>query len=122
MKDYKEASLPLDIEHLADVSGGDWEFECELLDEYFTTASTGLQSLSKAVEEANSDEAHRLAHSLKGSSRSIGAWPMGDVCEQFDTAARAGDLSEAGPMLEAIRARFEELERFVRAKWNNKAA
>lgn len=114
--------MPLDIDHLADVSGGDWEFECELLDEYFATASGFLQSLSKAVEEGNFDEAHRLAHSLKGSSRSIGAWPMGDACEKLDLAARAGDLSEAQPMLEAIWARFEELERFVRAKWNNKAA
>jgi HPt (histidine-containing phosphotransfer) domain-containing protein len=51
-----------------------------------------VDALVEAGETQNTEKAIYAAHTLKGSARSVGAMPLGDLCESLEKLARASDL------------------------------
>ena len=61
--------------------------------------SLDLEGLLRAVDDGDVAGAADLSHSLKGSSRTVGALRVGDLCERVESLARSGSLAEARPLL-----------------------
>lgn len=93
----EEISTPgtsiFDFAHLRETCGDDPTFSAEVLREYIKTAPTLLQKIHEAVDAEEWVEASRTLHSLKGASRSIGAFQLGDVCQELESAAKDNLIS-----------------------------
>lgn len=79
----------IDMEHFNEIFGGRGTSERELL----TTVSTGItRQVSEMATHLRSNNLSAItdaSHKLKGSARSVGLTPLGDVCEAIELAARA---------------------------------
>jgi len=86
----------IDLSRLHETCGGDAEFASEVVAEYLRTAPALVDQIWEAVESGNPIEAARAVHSLKGASRAIGAWELGDLCEELEGYASSGTMNEIG--------------------------
>ncbi|MDO8288956.1 MAG: Hpt domain-containing protein [Parvibaculum sp.] len=78
---YRDAARPLDLVHLAKYTFGDRALEAELLGLFRSQAGIYVTRLDTA---ASAKEWRDAAHSLKGSSRGLGAWALGDLAEDIE--------------------------------------
>ena len=68
-----------------------------------------LPRLVAALDQGKQEEAHRLAHTIKGASRVIAATKTMLVAERIERAAAAGDLQSAKGSIDELRTVIEEL-------------
>lgn len=99
---------------LDDESG---EFVRGLVEAYLEQAPRLLDAIEQAVADGDRERLRFSAHTLKGSSRSVGAVRLGGLCERMeDDQEGLGDLrpvvASARVELDAVRA---ELEQFTGA-------
>ena len=81
----------IDLRALDDATGGDREFMAELLTEYVDCSEVTLQAIRAASASGDSTALLEAAHQLKGSSRAIGAVPLGHLLQRLEDAARNGE-------------------------------
>lgn len=72
----RRRARPIDLAHLSRQTMGDRELESEVLGLFVDQA----QTVKRQLEKSNAKERLFLAHSLKGSSRSVGAAAIADCC------------------------------------------
>lgn len=72
---------PIDLVHLGQQTMGDEALESELLGMFSTQSRIYLKMI---LNSCDSPTRIRAAHSLKGASRSIGAFQLGDLAEQAE--------------------------------------
>jgi signal transduction histidine kinase/DNA-binding response OmpR family regulator len=71
---------------------------------YFDSSPELLGELCDAAETLDAEALHRAAHTLKSSSRNVGARALGDLCERLEAQGREGDVSGAKDRVEEIAA------------------
>jgi CheY-like chemotaxis protein/HPt (histidine-containing phosphotransfer) domain-containing protein len=113
---------PLQLERLDEISGGDTEFEKELLGEFLRTAPILVEDVAKAVAAKDAATAQRAAHTLKGSSGSIGAGPLAEASRFLEETCKQGRFEEAAPRLDQIRIGLDDLAAFVLGHYGDMAA
>jgi PAS domain S-box-containing protein len=69
-----------------------------------------LKKLQGSLETANQKESQRLAHSLKGSARSVGASRLGEVAFIAETLAKQGDLEQVQELLSSLTDEYAQLQ------------
>jgi PAS domain S-box-containing protein len=108
-----EPSTPpaIDIRVLKALIGDDPDVLRELTSNYIDTARTSAMELREAYAAQDNRQVGAIAHRLIGSSRSVGALALGDVCAELENACRAG---ARGGITEGI-ANFETALRDVEA-------
>jgi hypothetical protein len=77
---------PIDVTHLARMTLGDSSLEREVLQLYDRQAEMLLARMQQAAPAA----AAAYAHTLKGSSRGIGAWKVAQAADAVERAANSG--------------------------------
>jgi HPt (histidine-containing phosphotransfer) domain-containing protein len=110
--------IPIDREYLSGVTGDDTEFERELAESYLQASPGLIEQLRGQITSGDAAAVQHAAHTLKGSSRAIGAEPMGAVCETLEHQARDGNLSGAEQRVEEIERRYEVLSAYIRETWS----
>jgi len=74
---------------------------------YLSDAQTQINAMASALERQAGAELERAAHSLKSTSRSVGADAVAGLCAELETLARNEDYAaSAKPLLQQIRERF----------------
>ncbi len=81
---------PIDLVHLARQTLGDRALEREVLDLFVVQARSVVDQLAAASDQRRRME---LAHTLKGSSRSVGAWRVAAHAEACETMIAASEPS-----------------------------
>ncbi len=85
-------SVPImDWEHLRSVSDGDPDFEQELLQDFAEFYSHTLSELNCRTDLA---ELAKIAHTLKGSARTIGAQRIGAIAEFLEKSFKSNQMVE----------------------------
>ena len=102
-------SKELDLEYLREVSGGDDEFEIEILQTFAESAPDLMEALATAIDACDAAAVRHSAHTLKGSSRSIGGQSFAKVCETIELAAKQHDLDICRANLSACRESYARL-------------
>jgi HPt (histidine-containing phosphotransfer) domain-containing protein len=102
----------IDREYLLEISGGDAEFERDLIATFIEAAPALLESYASAVSQGDSVTARHAAHTLKGSSRSIGATIFAKVCEEAERAARTEDIETCRTLQPQIEESFAMLKAY----------
>ncbi|WP_168026822.1 hybrid sensor histidine kinase/response regulator [Ignavibacterium album] len=102
-----KASGLFDFNRLNQVSLGDKEFEKDLLGDYFKDVEIKLETLKEFISERNLKKVQELAHTLKGSSYSVGAKAIGDEALGIELSAKSLDI-------ESVEERMIKLTKVVR--------
>jgi HPt (histidine-containing phosphotransfer) domain-containing protein len=118
----RPVGAPIDFEQLENVSGGDSAFEAELLCEFCELTSELIEQLGEAVGKGDSDEIRSLAHTIKGSAKTIGAFELGNISERIELAARVGDLVDIAEDAAQLASAFQSLAVFVQKHCTSDAA
>ena len=96
----------MNLEALAEEIGLEPEEYLEMLEIFLETGDTDLQRLEAAIVAANAEEAHEAAHSLKGSSGSLGLEDIFALARDIDDLAREGALADIGTAIDQLRLAF----------------
>jgi PAS domain S-box-containing protein len=88
-----------------------------ILRQFLTRAPTILDELEAAMRLKQAGRLGDLAHSLKGSSRSLGFHHVGALASAVEERARAGDLPAAEGLVAQIRQAFDEAQQQSRAEF-----
>ena len=91
------------LQALDQLVGGDRTALVEILDAFLEDAPVRLGDLDRAAESGDEVAAGRAAHTLKANGRTFGASEFADLCQELESAARAGDL-------EAVSRRLPDLD------------
>jgi HPt (histidine-containing phosphotransfer) domain-containing protein len=86
----------------------------EVLELFLEDVPRRIERIRSSWQTGNAAELHRAAHSLKGSAGNIGAHELLDVCRQLDDLGRAGDVTGARPLIEALDAAYARVVEQIR--------
>ncbi|MBN9497262.1 MAG: PAS domain S-box protein [Alphaproteobacteria bacterium] len=77
------------------------------------TAMQGPDDLDAALAAGDAAKAREAAHAMKGTTASVGAAWLSDLCREAETAARDGDLPRVGAFAARIRTGFAKLGAYI---------
>jgi PAS domain S-box-containing protein len=97
------------FERLGATMGGG--FVVELIDTFRDDAREQIDTLRRALAEADLEAFRRAAHSLKSTSESLGASGLADLARELEAQARAGSLEGAGGRVERLAGEYESAAR-----------
>lgn len=105
-----DEAVILDVEHLSGFTGGDPDFECQILAIFVDNAPGYLAALSGTDD----DNWKTTAHKLKGAARSIGAWNLARAAERAEKMrSPASGSIERSDILNMLEDRMKNLLHFV---------
>ncbi|MEK7265503.1 MAG: Hpt domain-containing protein [Pseudomonadota bacterium] len=102
----------IDILHLEQYVFGDRSLLDEILTIYIDQATMLLERLDAASDDQSW---HSTAHTLKGASRGVGAWAVGDLAEAAEKLTGPARLAERVDMIERLRSTGQVAIEFARA-------
>ncbi|HMN24476.1 MAG TPA: ATP-binding protein [Ignavibacteriaceae bacterium] len=105
-----------DFERLKQISLGDQAFEKDLLTDYLVDAEHKLQLLRDLHSSSEVKKIMDMAHTLKGSSYSVGAKLVGDESLGIEISARNNDLGNVGERLPKLSKSIKETREVLRNK------
>lgn len=85
----------------------DSRFE-ELVRRFHDDGERRLTLMDEAITNADFETLYSEAHGLKGSSRNVGAGPLGDICAKLEAIGRAGGSDDKVDMQQTIAACKQE--------------
>ena len=96
------------------------EFVRDIICTFLETAVDLVNGLLAAGDAGDKDKAIYASHTLKGSARSVGAGPLGDLCEGLEKLARAGDMRGYAELVKSVPETFRllggELQAAIQAR------
>ncbi|HLK10011.1 MAG TPA: response regulator [Candidatus Binatia bacterium] len=98
-----------DAERLEELCGTDADFRREVLQDFLALAPQLLARIDASIAAGDHGDVERASHSLKGSSRTLGAAALGAVCGELEILGREGALDAARAALERAREAFTRL-------------
>ena len=96
---------PIDLAHLDNFTSGDKTLQTDVLKLFLDHVPAYLDQL----DDTTSDQWKEQLHRLKGTARSVGAWPLAKLAEKAEQASFDEQLSLMG----AMRKEFERLKAFL---------
>ena len=106
----ESAKLPIDLGHLRRYTLGDKALEDEILQLFLTQLTDTLA----ALRAAQTNQEWKVAtHTLKGSSRAIGAWELGQLAQDAEALAQGGDAAARAAAIAGIEVAAGEVAAFV---------
>jgi len=112
------------ITSLQSMVGDNPQVHKRLLEKFLSTTQVLLNEMSGAAHPSfdspgeppvNTHAIAHAAHKLKSSTRSAGALAMGELCQQLDMAARAGDVEQSKALVKTLKTAFIATEKSIRA-------
>jgi CheY-like chemotaxis protein/HPt (histidine-containing phosphotransfer) domain-containing protein len=99
------AAAVVDVSVLAEAFGGDADEDLlrHMLGVFIEPAREAVAKVRQGLDDRSADDIAAAAHTLKSSSRSIGAHDLAALCETLEAAARSEDwptIEETAPPLE----------------------
>jgi len=101
------------LESLRELGGDD--FLAEVIDTFLADVPTLLATLHHALEEGDTAEVRRAAHTLKSNGATLGATEFAGLCRALEQQAKDGRLKEAPGLVARIDEERGSLERALEA-------
>ena len=112
----KKGNSSFDFDRLKQISLGDPVFEKDLLGDYIEDAEAKLQSLTEHLAEGNAKKIVGIAHTLKGSSYSVGATLVGDEALGIELSAKNNDLESVEERILKLSKSIKETRDIIKDK------
>ena len=97
----------VDVAAWQELTGGDREFERELIQTFISSGDQCLSEIRAALEVKDLDTVGKRAHALKGASANIHAATLSAAASNLENAARKQALSEAESLYHQVSARLQ---------------
>ena len=81
-----------------------------LTETFLEDAPNMLAAMRQGVEDSNAAEVRFNVHTLKSSSATLGATHLAELCLRLESQSKAGDLSQAASLQNAIEIEFERVK------------
>ena len=107
--------MEFDLEQLTAITGGDPEFEREVLEEYLNCTPDDVERIRQAVAASDPDALGRSAHALKGSSATVGAKSLAALAKDLEMLGKSGNMAAAPEVFGRLARCYEESCGFIRA-------
>ena len=105
---------PINLAQLGDTFGDEAEFLAEMYGIYVEDAGNRLAELDSALAADDSEKVKSTAHTLKGSSGSVGAERMSALAAELEQVDCAQDRPQVQDLAAALHAEFEAVQAFVK--------
>ena len=96
------APAEVDMGALRELTGGDVEFERELIDTFVSSGDECLAEIVAALRISDFDTIGKRAHALKGASANIHASGLAAAASSLETAARANAVTEVSGLVQEL--------------------
>ncbi|MEI7633143.1 MAG: response regulator [bacterium] len=105
----------LDLRRIKEISAGNPELEAELINAFTSGCEKRLKDLREAINKGDSARTRLEAHTVKGSSRELGARDMTEAAAKLEAVAIDGlpDKLEAIRMLDHLQKEFLKILRML---------
>ena len=100
---------PFDPNELAKLIGDDLATLVEFSTNYRQSVIDFNERIQQALKESDNDSLTTLAHSLKSSSRAMGAFGLADCCQQLETLKKTSDSPVPLELLENLDKHIESV-------------
>jgi len=99
------------LERLKFLQDDEHDYLGELITTYLESAPQLLSTLRGALAQGDTPAVQKAAHTLKGSSASLGALQLSEHCKALELRARSGSLDGAAEHLQKIEAEYARVAR-----------
>jgi two-component system, sensor histidine kinase and response regulator len=104
----------VDMSALHEITGGDVEFEKELIATFVSSGDQCLAEILAALRVSDFDTIGKRAHALKGASANIHASGLAAAASSLETAARASSVSEIDVLVQELTDRLQAVNAELR--------
>ena len=105
-----------DFGQLDAITGGDTEFEVEVIQEYLASAPKDVAKLRAAIEAGDVTAAGATAHALKGASATLGAKGFAATALVIEQAGKKSEIEIARKTIDQLEAEFVEVAEVLRQR------
>jgi HPt (histidine-containing phosphotransfer) domain-containing protein len=105
-----------DYGQLDAITGGDVEFEREVIEEYLSSAPKDLAKLRAAIAAGDAAGVGATAHALKGASATLGAKGFAATALVLEQAGKHGEIATAAQTIERFEAEYAEVSELLRQR------
>jgi HPt (histidine-containing phosphotransfer) domain-containing protein len=109
------ARQPVDLEHLAQYTGGEADFNAEVLEMFVRQCAQALTRLHGLIEARDTRTWREILHTLKGSALGIGAFPLAEKLATAESINPELAPVEAAAALESLKSGSNMVSTFVAA-------
>jgi two-component system, sensor histidine kinase and response regulator len=99
----KKALHDVDLHALRELTGGDAEFERELIETFVSSGDKCLADIVDAIRASDFETIGKRAHALKGASANIHAHRLSAAASNLESAARANSLREIDGLVRQVK-------------------
>jgi two-component system, sensor histidine kinase and response regulator len=103
----KDRSEVLDVTAVLEHVEGDRELLEELVRLFIEGSPASMREMRQSLNEREAHRLERLAHTMKGSSASLGANRVSEAALVLEMRARSGALENAGELIDALKAELD---------------
>ena len=107
-----DAGLPVDLKQLQGLTGGDKDFEREIIDLFLKDTPLQLTRLEAAINDGNSSNVEAAAHSIKGAAANMGAEKFRKLAHGLEMKGKTASLQGASGDYADLKSAFKEVKRF----------
>jgi len=104
----------VDMNALRELTGGDTEFERELIDTFVSSGDQCLAEILAALRASDLPTIGKRAHALKGASANIHAPGLAAAASSLEIAARANSVAEIDGLVRELGARLQAVNAELR--------
>ncbi|MBE0615515.1 MAG: PAS domain S-box protein [Burkholderiales bacterium] len=108
---------PIDWARLKEISGGDEQFEREILLGFITEKNADARQIVELIPAGDLAEVARLAHRVKGAARTAAAGDLGILCEELEAVARAGNRQATIALKDRFERGVDELKAYIEHRY-----
>jgi CheY-like chemotaxis protein len=105
----------VDLTALHELTGGDADFERELIETFVASGDKCLEDIVEALRTDDYDTVGKRAHTLKGASANIHAHRLSAAASHLESAARAKSLREIDGLLRELKDNLRAVNAQLRA-------
>ena len=110
------ADAPVDMVRMNDLTDGNLDNLCELVEMYFVQTQKQFGQLREAIRDGKADPVRRVAHSCAGASATMGMTQMVPILRQLEKLGAAGTLTGAEAICETAVGEFERIREFLKTQ------
>ena len=107
------ADIPIDVSAIAALCGDDAALINEMFHDFITISRQLCAELADAVGRRLPAAVRHSAHSIKGSSRTAGARPLGDAARALEVAAETAPWPEVVRLAGAVQSELDRVARHL---------
>ena len=105
-----EAIDPAALDRMLEDIGGESTLLVELIESFLAETAALLVRMRSAVENNETAEVLRTAHTIKSSSKDFGATTLAGLCQHLEEKSRIGVVENGAELVTQIKTEFEQVK------------